>query len=153
MSQTLAARKRASPAQLLFRCARRIDERAVALIRDRTGRPIRPAHTHLLPHIAIEGTRITAIAAKLGVSKQAVAPLVDELVAWGLLEKAPDPSDARAKVVRFSRGGEGILDGLKALGEIELVLQTELGEERWSALHGLLVALDAALDAPWLSER
>ncbi len=143
----LEARKRASVAQLLFKCARIVNERAIARLRAQTGLPVRTAHTLLFPHLDFEGVRATEIAEKLGVSKQAVGQLVDELEAMGAVERVPDPKDGRAKLVRFSAAGRaGILQGLGVLGEIERELANAIGERRFRALHDALLALHDQLE-------
>src|SRR5689334_14526247 len=103
--------KAASTLQLLFRAARLLDERAVARVAKEApgGIRMRTAHTALLPHLDFEGVRLTDLARKLEVSKQAVGPLVDELEAMGVVERIADPDDGRAKRVRFSRKGHAAL--------------------------------------------
>lgn len=143
----LEAKKLASPAQLLFRVARRLDRHALGRVEAKTGLALRPAHTALFPHVDLEGTRPTELARRLGVSKQAVHPLVEELVAMGVFERAPDPRDARATLVRWSnRRGRSLLDGLAALGELERELAAVLGAERLAELGAMLRELDAWLD-------
>ncbi len=147
----LETAKARSTVQLLFKAARLLDERAVALVRDRTNRPVRTAHTALLPHIDLEGTRLTDLASRLGVTKQAAGQLVDELVEMGMLERAPDPADARAKLVRFTRRGKaGILDGLAVLKEIEGGIEQLVGTSRMRMLRDVLTAIihDAEQRAP-----
>lgn len=142
----LERRKRASSAQLLFRCARRVNELALARVAERTGLPIRASHTTLFPHIALEGTRQTELARRVGVSKQAIHQLVTELEAMGVLERAPDPKDRRATLVRFSaREGRTLLDGLAVLGEIEREMERAIGAKSMRALHDALTAIDAWL--------
>src|SRR5919198_6016329 len=97
--------KRESTGQLLLKCARLLDERAVARIR-RAGAPtLRPAHTRLLPHIDQEGTRLTELARRVGITKQAVGQLVDEMVEMGTLAIEPDPADGRARRGLFTAQG------------------------------------------------
>lgn len=142
----LAAAKDASTLQRLFRVARRVDEVARARVSAQSGMALRPAHTQLLPHIDLDGTRPTEIARRLGVTKQAVAPAIDELVAWGLLEKVADPEDGRAVLVRF-RGVEGLLHGLSALGALEGEVADAIGAARLDALRDALGGIEAWLDA------
>src|SRR5215510_8733281 len=104
--QKLEAEKSKRTAQLLLKAARLVNERAIARVRERTGRPVRVAHTTLLPHVDLEGTRLTVLAKRLGVTKQAAGQLVDELEQFGMLERVADPADARAKLVKFSRRGQ-----------------------------------------------
>ena len=135
--------KRASPSQLLFKCARLLNELALARARQRSGLAIRAAHTSLLPHVDLDGTRLTELARRLGVSKQATAQLVDEMVAMGVLQRVPDPDDARAKRIRFARrgGSLALMEGLALLGEIEAELARQLGRRRFAELHRTLLQL------------
>src|SRR5688572_7630686 len=79
---------RASTLQLLFRAARLLDGAAVARVRaDPAAAAMRTAHTALLPHLDFTGVRLTELATRVGVSKQAVAPLIDDLEAMGTVER------------------------------------------------------------------
>ncbi len=139
--------KRESVAQLLFKCARLLNEQALARMRDRGAPKLRPAHAALFPHIDLDGTRLTELARRVGVSKQAVNQLVNDLEEMGTVERAPDPSDGRAKLIRFSRHGRNsILDGLAMLGEIERELAQKIGEDNMSALHRALIELERVLE-------
>ena len=144
----LEQKKQASTAQLLFRAARLLNDWALATVQRETGNPhIRAAHTSLLPHLGFAGTRLTELADKLGVSKQAAFQLVEELEAQGMVEKINDPSDGRAKLIRFSKRGErALMDGLRVLAEIERTLAAALGRERFDALHDTLLALMPVLE-------
>jgi DNA-binding MarR family transcriptional regulator len=143
----LEIQKRASVGQLLLKCARLFNERAIERVNSRAGAPmLRPSHTNLFPHLDFQGTRLTELAKKLGVSKQAVGQTVAELEAFGVVESITDPADARAKLVRFTpKGAESIADGLRVLGTIEQELTSEVGTDQMAALHTSLVALEAAL--------
>lgn len=143
-SERLERAKRASWAQLLMRCARLVNERGLARVRDRFGVPVRPAHTTLFPHIDLEGTRLVDLARRVGTTKQAVGQLVTELEEMGVLTREPDPEDGRAKRVCFTpRGRQSLFEGLAVLGEIEGELEARLGPKRMKALHeGLLALLD-----------
>ncbi|MFV8749862.1 MarR family winged helix-turn-helix transcriptional regulator [Nannocystaceae bacterium ST9] len=142
------AAKAASVAQLLFKAARLLNERAIARVEPAPGAPrLRAAHTSLFPHIDHAGTRLTELARRLGISKQAVGQLVDELEQMGAVERFPDPEDGRAKLIRFSRRpGRSLLDGLSHLQTIEAELASELGPARMQALHEGLAALLAVLE-------
>jgi DNA-binding MarR family transcriptional regulator len=143
----LEAEKAKRTVQLLFKTARLLNERALERVRLRTGKPVRVAHTTVLPHVDLEGTRLTEIARRLGVSKQAAGQLVDELEEMGLLERVADPEDARAKLVRFSKRGQAaMLDGLQVLGEIEAEMRDVIGEAKMRAIHEGLAAVIASIE-------
>jgi DNA-binding MarR family transcriptional regulator len=142
--------KRASVAQLLLKGARLLDERALGRI-NRQGPKVtlRPAHTSLLPHIDQDGTRLTELARRLGVSKQAAGQLVSDLEEMEVLERGDDPEDGRAKLVRFTKKGLGAIQhGLSVLGGIEAELERRLGRQRMRALHEALTEIVDELSKP-----
>jgi len=135
--------KRQSTLQVLFKVARLLDETAVARLAAKHRYPeLRRSHTSLLPHIALEGTRITDLSLRLGITKQAVSQLVDDLERLGVLVRAPDPDDARARRVLFTeRGRQGLLEGLQVLQELEAELARHIGRTRMGGLREALLAL------------
>jgi len=144
----LAAATRASTFQLLLRCARRVDERATARIDATAGRRgFRKAHANLLPHLSFDGIRISDLAERVGVTKQAVSKVVAEMAAERVVEVVPDPTDARARLVRFTpRGVDAIAHRLGVLAGLERGLTRSVGVRRMKQLREALVALDDALD-------
>ena len=144
----LEAEKARRTVQLLFKAARLLNERAIERIRLRTDQPVRVTHTTVLPHIDLEGTRLTELARRLGVTKQAAGQLVDELEEMGFLERVADPKDARAKLVRYSKKGQAaMLEGLQVLGEIEAEMRDVVGEAKMRAMHEALAAVIASIEA------
>jgi DNA-binding MarR family transcriptional regulator len=139
---------------LLIRCAQLWNDRAIARVNAEAQRPVlREAHTRLLPHLmAPEGVRIVDLARTLGVTKQAVAPLVQELADEGVVEVAPDPQDGRAKRATLTAHGRAaMLHGTGVLLDIERELAAQLGaahmralKDALTALHGVLVGADPA---------
>lgn len=143
----LEGQKRASTAQLLFKCARMVNERAMARVNARAGAPLlKASYTALFPHLDFAGVRVVELARRLGISKQAVSQTLAELCEQGIVELVADPEDGRAKLARFTRrGAAAIVDGLGVLRGIEAELRAEIGAARMDALHEALLALEAAL--------
>jgi len=142
------ALKRQSVAQLLFKCARLVNERAIEQVNQQVGPEpaLRASHTALFPHLTSEGVRGADLAKKLGVTKQAVSQLVAELEYWGVVEQVDDPKDGRAKLVRFTpKGEQGLLQGMAVLRELEQELGDKIGKRRMQELHTALLALEEAL--------
>ncbi|MFT3923853.1 MAG: MarR family transcriptional regulator [Myxococcales bacterium] len=139
----LESEKRQSSIQVLFKVARLLDEEALRRVARRTGQPqLRRSHTSLLPHIDLEGTRITDLADRLGITKQAVSQLVDDLEALDVLARVPDPEDARAKRVVFTaKGRTGLLEGLAVLRALEGELEARVGKAAMAALRNTLLAI------------
>jgi DNA-binding MarR family transcriptional regulator len=139
----LEAAKQVSTLQLLFKAARQLDELALERIAQRPGRPrLRRSHMSLFPHIALDGTRVTELAERLGVTKQAASQLVDDLEAVGVLARVPDPEDARARRVIFTKQGrEGFFEGLAVLQALEQELASAIGGKNMQQLRRALVAI------------
>jgi DNA-binding MarR family transcriptional regulator len=100
------------------------------------------AHSNVLIHLPLDGARITELASQAGVTKQAISLIVDELERLRYVERVPDPSDGRAKLVRFTKGG------LTLLGQSREIVTNvwgqyaeALGKRRLDNLHRELEAL------------
>lgn len=99
----------------------------------------RPADDAAFAHIPPEGIRLTDLARRAGVTKQAMAEVVASLEERGYLERTPDPSDGRAKLIRFSdRGWAAVDTALEAFDEIERRLVDRLGAQRLDDLRRTL---------------
>ena len=116
---------------LMGRALQRFDARVLALMAHNVEVPlalsnlaargqVSAAHIHLTRHLALEGSRLTDLAASADVTKQAMGKLVDQCEAWNLVTRTPDPRDARARRVAFTATG---LIWLKAFQDA--VAQTE----------------------------
>ena len=146
--------KRSSTLHVFFKCSRLLNERALASL---PPRPLemqpRAAHLSLFPHIELEGgTRVSDLAEKLGITRQAVGQLVDDLERMGAVERLPDPEDRRAKRVVFtSAGRQSMLDGLNHLKSLEGELREVLGEPLLRSFRKALLLLHDHLDPPQAS--
>ena len=133
---------------VMFRASRLIYEILLAYVRERSGRPIRYAHAALLPHIDVAGTRQTVIAERLGISKQAVGQLVDDLEEMDFVIRMPAPDDARAKLVCFNATTNfGFAEALGVIQQLENVLAKHVGKremkEFFVTLNKILELVDA----------
>lgn len=135
----LAAAKAVNVGHFLLRAARLWNEEAIARIRAGGFPSARLSHTQVMPHLDLEGTRLTELARRMDVTKQAAQELINELEQLGVVERVPDPSDGRAKLIRFSeRGRRGLLQGLDVLAAIEGELRSELGDRTLGELSAAL---------------
>ncbi len=116
---------------------------------------IREAHLQVFGAINWAGTRLTDLAARNNMTLPAMAELVDELQALGYVERQPDPTDRRAKLIRLTRKGRRLLvEALRAVREIEAGYAAVVGDERFDALvRTLQDLLDAERDAGVPSNR
>jgi DNA-binding MarR family transcriptional regulator len=93
----------------------------------------------LLRHIGRDGASQGTIAARAGLTKQAVQQHVDALVADGVALRADDPADARRRIVRLTAAGRAALDeGDRIKARLEADLARRLGDERLAALRAML---------------
>lgn len=138
---------RANVGAQLFRAARAFDARVVRELHGAGYPDIRAAHAAVFARIRPEGSRVVDIAARAGMTKQSMGELVDDLVAKGYLERVPDPSDGRARlVVLTERGRRHRETALAIMGGIERDYQARLGAELYAALRAALDELAAIED-------
>lgn len=100
------------------------------------------AFVSVLPYIEIQGTRSTDLAQRSGLTKQAVAKIVKQLEHDGLLTRAPDPTDGRAFLVRFTATGlERLRETRVVATEVEAEYADLLGAEAREQLRQLLLQI------------
>ncbi len=89
------------------------------------------AHVHITRHLdTARGTRLTELAARAGMSKQAMGDLVDQCEAWGLVTREPDPLDARARRIVFTATGLAWLQAFRdAIVQAEAEFRGAVGAE------------------------
>ena len=106
------------------------------------------AHSALLPHLDIEGSRITLLASRSGLSKQAIGQMVDELERRGYVTRQPDPADGRAKLVRYTaKGLRFITDSQSIKSDLETECRHALSHQEFADLERSLTKLAQALNA------
>lgn len=110
--------------RLLGEASRRFDARVLALMAQSSEAPlalsnlaardqVSAAHIHITRHLPLQGARLSQLAEEAGMSKQAMGDLVDLCQAWGLVQRLPDPLDARAKRIVFTEVGLSWLAAFK----------------------------------------
>ena len=106
---------------------------------------LRRAHGVVFEMIDPEGSRVTDMARRARMTKQGMGQLVADLEALGYLERRPDPTDGRAKLVALSAKGQAaVAAGLAALSNLETGWAELLGERRAQELSSALVDVCAA---------
>jgi DNA-binding MarR family transcriptional regulator len=109
------------------------------------GYPQKPSHSAVFAQIRPEGSRLTALARGANMSPQAMGELVDELEELGYVERKPDPTDRRAKLITLTpRGRQCIAAGVATIQGIENRLDEILGPRGHASLKRLLARLLAA---------
>lgn len=133
--------KSGSVSQLLMKAGRLTNERGLSRVTQRAGLPrLRPSHMAVLPHIEFAGTRMSTLAERLGVTKQAVSQTIEDLEILGIIKRIADPVDGRAKLVVFSEEApKFLMQGMEVLATVDADLKTRLGSERYESLLAVLL--------------
>lgn len=122
--------------QLLGRLLRQFRSELLAPGAEEGFDDLREAHLQIFGNLGIDGVRLTELAARAQLSNAAVSELVDDLQALGYLERRPDPSDGRAKLIFPTVRGRRALDAAgNRVADIE---------QRWAELVGP-AAFEAAM--------
>ena len=105
------------------------------------------AQARVAARIAPEGSRVTDLAEQSRVTKQTASVLVEQLARAGYVERVPDPTDARARLVRMAPRGRA---AVSAARQVELEVDAEwtahLGRRRARELREALERLREITD-------
>lgn len=133
-------------ATLMFVSYRAMDERVRQAMRD-AGYDVTVAQARLAQRIAEDGTRLTELADRAGVTKQTASLLVAALEREGFVERVPDPEDGRARLIRLSaRGREAAQRAMEVVIAVEGEWTAHLGPELTERLREALVRLCEVTD-------
>ena len=103
---------------------------------------VRPAHGFAFARLAPDGATITELAEHLGVTRQAAAQLVDELLAGGYVRRSRHPDDARARLITLTdRGWACTRAAEEAIADTVRPWAAVLGEERLRELQDDLLRI------------
>lgn len=107
------------------------------------------AQARVFARLGPEGARLTELAEQAQITKQSVGFLVDQLEKSGYVERVPDPTDARARLVRIApRGRAAQEQARKAEAEVVREWEQHLGKRRMRELQAALTSLREITD-PW----
>jgi DNA-binding MarR family transcriptional regulator len=105
----------------------------------------RVAHTHVTAFIKADGSRLTELASRARMTPPAMSELVDDLQRLGIVERRPDPSDGRAKLICLTAAGwDAMRVGHGVIAEIEAEYAELVGAESFE---------QAAETLDWLLSR
>jgi DNA-binding MarR family transcriptional regulator len=109
---------------------------------------IRSAHLPVIQALARHpaGLRATELTTYARITKQSMGYLVDHLGVCGYVERVPDPTDQRAKVVRLTpRGWMASQKISAAVREVEVDWARRIGAVRMEQLRAILQDLVASI--------
>jgi DNA-binding MarR family transcriptional regulator len=105
---------------------------------------VRLPHGNVLQYLDDDGTRVSVLAERAALTKQAMAQLVAHLEEHGYVERVPDPHDRRAKLVRATARGREVYAIVRTyIAELDARLEFALGAAKMRRLRSLLAELGA----------
>jgi len=134
------------PAVLMFIAGRHVETRVIDALRE-AGFDLTLAQARLAARIGERGSRLTDLAEQAQITKQSAGFLVDQLEREGLVERVPDPADARARLVCFTERGLQVVSVARTVErQILREWRRHLGPRRFAALQEGLTALREVTD-------
>ena len=133
--------------RLLNNAVSRFESRVLELM-SQSGHPqARISHISLTRNLDLQGTRVSELARRAGMTKQAMGELVSQCVALRLVVASVDPSDKRARVVQFTPEGLQWLEAFrKAVDRAEREMRDEIGAMSMDVLRGALALYGAGFN-------
>ena len=103
---------------------------------------VRAAHAPVFMAIDPDGTRVTELAERAAMSKQAVGELIRHLAEHSYLTVTPDRTDRRAKKVELTERGWEALDlGERVIADFDAWLEQAVGHDQVTQLRGILARI------------
>jgi DNA-binding MarR family transcriptional regulator len=111
----------------------------------------RLVHHNVMAHVTHEGIRLTELAEKAGITKQAMSELVIDLERLGYLQRTADHQDGRAKLIGFTDKGRAAVEAaMRAFEQMDAALGDRSVRD---VRRGLLAVLDTSLSPSSPSQR
>ncbi len=115
---------------------------------------LRPSHGCVFRYLDVDGSRLSELAEKSGMTKQAFGEHVANVEALGYVVRVADPEDGRAKLVLPTpRGREALIMGRQVFADLEREWAEAIGVERVAGLRETLQEIHTlqATRGPFLS--
>jgi DNA-binding MarR family transcriptional regulator len=100
---------------------------------------VRPAHYAVFQVLKPEGSRLTELAERAGMTKQSMGYLVDHLEENGYLQRVPDPADQRAQIIRITPRAKQFDEAVETvIDELHATWAGGMGKAKFKQLRDLL---------------
>ncbi len=127
---------------MLLEAFRVLDAEVADALAARGAGDLGPRHAAAILLVDRGGVRLTAMAERAGITKQAMMQVVDDLEALGHVRRVPDPADARAKIVKLTAKGEKErTEASKAVSAAEQRIRRRLTPATYDSLRETLGAI------------
>ena len=119
-----------------------VNERMLAGLHERGYADLVPAHLSVMQYPGPEGMRPSGLAARTGMTRQALNYLLGQMEQRGYLERVPE-EDPRFKRIHLTSRGVAMGEAMREIvGEVEAGWVERLGAERYAVLRDLLTDLN-----------
>jgi DNA-binding MarR family transcriptional regulator len=137
---------------LLFVANRALEQRGFHAVVAAGITDITLAQARIAARIAPDGSRVADLAEQARVTKQSAASLVEQLEKAAYVERVPDPTDGRARLVRWTPRLQRVAEAADAeLARVLAERADQVGEDRLQQLHEILRDLRGITDPWWHS--
>jgi len=144
--------------RLLLEFAKDFERRTLKVIQEKGHGDIRPSHSILFSNLGLGAVRVTELAERAQVTQQAMGKMLKEVERLGYIERCIDQSDKRAKEIRLTKKGIGLVkDSMEAVDEVRKYYAERIGEKELDQLEADLrvavhkIGLDY-LPESWVSQ-
>lgn len=150
MSLRPATEKDASPPPLIGALLRVpwevVRERMLSGLHARGFTDLTAAHLNVLQYPGPDTSRPSDLAARTGMSKQALNYLLGQMEHGGYLQRRDDPGDQRSKRIHLTKRGDRVMKAIREIVvDVETEWEHELGASQFSQLRELLTRLYSAV--------
>ena len=107
---------------------------------------VTPHHIRIITQIDAQGTPVSEVLRRSGVTKQSLSNTLGVLESNGFIQRVASQGDARSKCVQFTKKGMNLLQaGMAAVNEVEAQYAEVLGEKRFQQVKAALGELHQAV--------
>lgn len=132
--------------RLALFCYNHLEARMLQRLAQLGAGDVKPTHLRVFRYIDYQGTRVTEIAARAGVTKGAMSQLLAECERLGYVAATTDGIDARARVIQFTAEGRRLMDACRtAIAEVEGEFEATIGADKYADLKALLLGIRTGL--------
>lgn len=127
-----------------------IEEKVLMKAKEHGYDKVTPAMSRMFGHMAAQPVRLSDLARRLGVTRQAVHKLASDAQRLQLVEFVPDPNNARVVRLQFTAAGWAMsAHAARAFEEVEAALRERIGGRNVDELKRILsLDWDGGPDVP-----
>lgn len=154
MAVPTSSERRVTLVTLLLRAAHEMVDELVRRVAAAGYPDIRPSDSRVFENLDPGGTRLTELASRARMTHQSMGELVASLEQRGYLERCPDPTDRRARLVGLTpRGREVMQFAMAELTAIESMWLDRLDIQTGQDMRALLARVVVTSEEPPASKQ